>query len=192
MGFEINRILIEHCAPVLLRRKPAALFTLPSLQCLSCLKEAVSNALNIKVLRKSRSGILIMVYDYALLESLLLKNENIRDSLALFGYGQYVSIDNYLSHLKNKLSENSGFPHEIGLFLGYPPEDVFAFIRNKGQDYKYCGIWKVYENEEYSRKCFDEYKHCRECLRRHLSSGGTVENFKTAYKIKNIGGNVYE
>lgn len=36
------------------------------------------------------------------------------------------------------------FPHEIGFFFGYPAEDVFAFIREKGHNYKLVGDWKVY------------------------------------------------
>ncbi|MDR2426115.1 MAG: DUF3793 family protein [Endomicrobium sp.] len=189
---EINKVLIEYCAPVLLRRKPAALFTLPSKQYLSLLKQTIKNALNIKVLRIYQKGILVMIYDYILLESLLLKNESIHDALLLFGYSSYTDIDDYLCHLKNKFQNGSIFPHEIGLFLGYPPEDVFAFIHNKGQAYKYCGIWKVYSDEEYSRKCFEEYKYCAECLRKHLSNGGRIENFKTIYGIQKTGGSIYE
>ena len=36
------------------------------------------------------------------------------------------------------------FPHEIGIFLGYPLADVAGFIRNKGRNCKCIGTWKVY------------------------------------------------
>lgn len=54
------------------------------------------------------------------------------------------------------------FPHEIGFFLEYPPEDVKAFIRNKGQNYLLSGYWKVYENAEQARLLFDRYDKARE------------------------------
>ena len=35
-----------------------------------------------------------------------------------------------------------GFPHEIGLVLGYPPVDVEGFIKKEGRDFLYSGYWK--------------------------------------------------
>ncbi len=42
------------------------------------------------------------------------------------------------------------FPHEIGLFLGYPPEDVCGYIRNKGKCQKCTGHWQVYGDENFA------------------------------------------
>lgn len=38
------------------------------------------------------------------------------------------------------------FPHEMGLLLGYPIEDVVGFMEHSGKEYLYSGYWKVYEN----------------------------------------------
>jgi hypothetical protein len=43
------------------------------------------------------------------------------------------------------------FPHEIGLFLGYPPEDVRAFIENDGKNYACRTHWKVYHEPDAAR-----------------------------------------
>lgn len=59
-----------------------------------------------------------------------------------------------LSHLKKRLSQSEAFPHEIGLFLGYPLEDVIGFCRHKGEGCKLCGYWKVYGDVESARKSF--------------------------------------
>ena len=56
------------------------------------------------------------------------------------------------------------FPHEIGLFLGYPPEDVEGFRLHRGRDYKLCGCWKVYSDVEGARQCFRRYDRCRAAL----------------------------
>jgi hypothetical protein len=45
----------------------------------------------------------------------------------------------------------SEFPHEIGIFLGYPPEDVAAFIENDGKNYACRTHWKVYFEPDAAR-----------------------------------------
>ena len=37
------------------------------------------------------------------------------------------------------MEEKGAFPHEIGLLLGYPVEDVLGFIRYQGKNYLYTG-----------------------------------------------------
>ena len=46
-----------------------------------------------------------------------------------------------------KGDESGEFPHEVGLFLSYPPEDVKGFIAHRANDFKCAGLWKVYGNE---------------------------------------------
>lgn len=182
----VNRTLINYCAPVLLGRKPAALFTLASMECLSCLKKETKDILTIKVLRKRKNSVLVMVYKPQLLETLILTDEKVRNAFSKLGYPLSYSAVSYLSFLEYRFFESKDFPHEIGLFLGYPPEDVLGFINNGGMEYKYCGTWKVYGDEKQSKMRFDEYKYCGECLRVHLENGGTAKNFNL--KNKNTGG----
>ena len=59
----------------------------------------------------------------------------------------------------------------MGLFLGYPPEDVAAFCRHRGRDFKVCGCWKVYCDVEGALRCFRRYRRCREALCRRLEEG---------------------
>ena len=46
--------------------------------------------------------------------------------------------------LVRRLNRGKDFPHEIGLFLGYPAEDVSGFIRHGARCAKCVGTWKVY------------------------------------------------
>ena len=62
--------------------------------------------------------------------------------------------------LIRRLRENDEFPHEIGLFLSYPPEDVRGFIENKACRFKCAGLWKVYGDEERAKELFRQYKRC--------------------------------
>ena len=65
----------------------------------------------------------------------------------------------------------SDFPHEIGIFLGYPTEDVEGFIAHKGEHYKLCGSWKVYGDPERAQRSFRNYERCRKFLCNKLNQG---------------------
>ena len=73
----------------------------------------------------------------------------------------------YQKYMKEHLS----FPHELGLLLGYPVEDVLGFIRNEGRNYLYCGYWKVYGDVDAARITFDRYNQAKEDAIRLISSG---------------------
>ena len=61
-----------------------------------------------------------------------LKREKTRRMLKAEGY-DYSSVEEAVKILQNKLQMYETFPHEIGLFLGYPEEDVQGFIENQGK-----------------------------------------------------------
>ena len=54
----------------------------------------------------------------------------------------------YANRQTFKGDESGEFPHEVGLFLSYPPEDVKGFIDHRASGFKCAGLWKVYGNEE--------------------------------------------
>lgn len=66
------------------------------------------------------------------------------------------------------------FPHEIGLFLGYQPEDVEGFRRHRGRSCKLCGYWKVYSDMERAQRLFRRYDRCREGLCARLAGGASL------------------
>ena len=63
------------------------------------------------------------------------------------------------------------FPHEMGLLLGYPPEDVEGFILQNGRNALCSGYWKVYENAESKRRTFHIFECAEERLIQFLSNG---------------------
>ena len=75
-----------------------------------------------------------------------------------------------LAHLRRRLLE-SGFPHEIGLFLGYPPADVAGFLKNDGKDCKLCGFWKVYDDVDGAVRQFVAFRRCRDALFSRVTGG---------------------
>ena len=88
--------------------------------------------------------------------------------------------DDALGHLKRRLLEKENFPHEIGLFLGYPLRDVIGFIRNEGKNCKCADCWKVYGDEREAKKIFEAFRKCREVYLRLWKEGRSVSNLTVA------------
>ena len=71
-----------------------------------------------------------------------------------------------LAHLIARLRAEGEFPHEVGLFLGYPPADVDGFMHRK-DSYKLCGLWKVYDDVEGAIRQFARCGRHEAYLRRY-------------------------
>lgn len=80
--------------------------------------------------------------------------------------------------LAKRIERGAEFPHEIGLFLGYPPEDVSGFIY--GKKCKMTGAWKVYGDEVSAERMFARYKKCSRIYGELYSSGHSVERLTVA------------
>ncbi len=92
-----------------------------------------------------------------------LSKEASRKLLKECGYGDSAPLS-CIRCLIGRLSSGKDFPHEIGLFLGYPPEDVEGFMHRR-DEYLYCGLWKVYDHLDQAMECFDR---CTRCTREYL------------------------
>lgn len=79
-----------------------------------------------------------------------------------------------------RLREQGEFPHEIGLFLSYPPEDVRGFIESPVCGFKCVGCWKVYGDAREARKTFGRYRRCTEICCARFAQGTTLERLAVA------------
>ena len=79
-----------------------------------------------------------------------------------------------LTRLIARLRTEADFPHEIGLFLGYPPADVDGFMHRK-EECKLCGLWKVYDDAESALRQFARCRRCTEVYLDCLSRGFSLE-----------------
>ena len=90
-----------------------------------------------------------------------------RSIFLLFRSEEFVFQDMLLEVQKRYhayIKYGAEFPHEIGILLGYPKEDVRGFIENKGENYLYSGYWKVYADVEEKKLLFDAYESAKEGL----------------------------
>ncbi len=76
--------------------------------------------------------------------------------------------------------ERGDFPHEIGLFLSYLPEDVLGFICNGACNHKCVGCWKVYGDEQAARSIFEKYEMCSKIYSRQWQQGKSIEQLTVA------------
>lgn len=108
-----------------------------------------------------------------------LNEAKIRQQLLRYGYRD-LSCNEILKKLKKSyvgyMRNQNKFPHELGIFLGYPIEDVEGFIENKGGNYLYAGYWKVYKDVEEKKLLFDAYESAKEGLLLLVSHGYSVRS----------------
>lgn len=96
-----------------------------------------------------------------------LQKKDVRQILSQLGYKDLSAtrvIGTFQKRYEFCMQHGKRFPHEIGLLLGYPIEDVKGFMINKGKNYLYAGYWKVYENVEEKKLLFDAYESAKEGL----------------------------
>lgn len=171
-----EKTIISQCAPTLAGIKTGSLFS-TSAACPKTLCRELSawnhifsaKGISFRVLKIKKGRALIYLYRRSALKRDLEKTE-IRELLAPYGYHSF-SIEDVLRRLAARFAESNEFPHEIGLFLGYPPADVKGFIENKGENPKCTGLWKVYTDENHAQTMFRKYKRCTDIYSRKHSEG---------------------
>ena len=177
----LENFLIDCCAPTLASLKSGSLFNCrhdndcPALE--KCVQEWNSEfaalGIRMQILRMTDHSALIYVYrETSLAKSL--SDPEIQSFLEGYGYSaccfcdgcslnerMQCGIEGCLEHLRDRISECGGdFPHEIGVFLDYPLDDVRGFIENSGRNCKMVGAWKVYGDEDQARKRFARFTKC--------------------------------
>ena len=110
--------------------------------------------------------------------------EDLKDSVArqVLAQAGYPSCDcgACIRNLIRRFRENGDFPHEIGLFLSYPPEDVKGFIDNHAENYKRMGLWKVYGDEAKAECLFRKFTRCTEDYTRLWQKGRSLAELSVA------------
>jgi len=173
----LDKMLIEHCSPTLGGLKTAGLFSYPyssggelDFAVSAWNSELNSKGVSLYILCRRKERALVYVCRDSMLEDDL-QNTGVQEFLKGYGYrgfGSSCCIEN----LQERLRSSSDFPHEIGLFLGYPLEDVKGFIENAGQNCKCTGYWKVYCNECETVKLFMKYKKCKDIYTKLFENRG--------------------
>lgn len=179
-----NEILIRSCAPTMACLKTGNMFN-----CAFDSREQMSVELRHLNRRLGRKGLRILPLRWRSGRALLylyrpkLLERDLRDPLAraLLSECGYAcdTVGACLARLIARLRTEEDFPHEIGLFLGYPPADVDGFMHRK-EECKLSGIWKVYDDVESAVRQFARCRHCTEVYLNCLARGFSLDRLAVA------------
>ena len=180
-----DELLVQYGSPTLAGIKTGNLFTCPYTDRDRMMRELrrlnrqlVPRGLRILPLRYSSERVLVYLYRPDRLEKDLHQKEAV-ELLEEAGYRHenatqcVIELIRRLNRQK-KAGEKDDFPHEIGLFLSYPPEDVRGFIAhsaNRSAGCKLVGTWRVYGDADSARRIFEQYQKCTESYCRQWSNG---------------------
>lgn len=177
--------VVRQCAPTLAGIKTGSLFPCPyqSRQALMSEIRALNRRLSPKGLillpvRYLNGKVLLYLYRPSNLRQDL-KNRLAAQVLEQAGYSCSKS-EQCVVRLIRRLKENEDFPHEIGLFLSYPPEDVKGFIDNRACNFKCSGLWKVYGDEARAQAMFARFRKCTEIYCKLWQEGSSIEQLAVA------------
>ena len=86
------------------------------------------------------------------------------------GYPKLSEVDTVLDEMAQRISGDS-FPHEIGIFLGYPLKDVAAFMGLASIPFSCQGPWKIFGNPRDSLLLAERFRCCRLAMAERLATG---------------------
>ncbi len=175
----MERVIAYHCAPALAGIKPSNIVSVYKNKIENIEAELIKlNAelnkkdIYLEALCECEKKVLVMVYRKKVLEKTLC-DEEVKRFLLNMGYPEKGDVSDYLEILKKHLKREE-FSHEIGAFLGYPINDVYAFMHHKDEGCLLCGEWKVYENADKAEKLFHRFDTCRRAVSRKIEDGKTL------------------
>ena len=179
-----NEILVRCCAPTMACLKTGSMFN-----CAFASRGQMTDELRRLNRRLGRKGLRILPLKWRDGMALLylyrpkLLERDLGDPLAraLLSECGYApgSAGACLTRLIARLRTGTGFPHEVGLFLGYPPADVDGFMHRK-EAFKLCGLWKVYDDVESALRQFARCRRCTEVYLNCLSRGFSLDRLAVA------------
>lgn len=175
-GKDIEMQIAFHCAPLIAGLKLSNLLMLKRMDLdrgTGILKRA---GISYFVVAVSNEKAAVLLFDRHGLENYL-REKKVRQIFQRLGYQDYVIgkiLYVFRQRYEGYLLQNKEFPHEMGLLLGYPVEDVEGFIRNAGENCLYIGYWKVYGNLSEKKALFQQFEEARDVLMGFLSEGITI------------------
>ena len=186
---DFEKDLLTFASPALLGRKQANLISF-SIDCLTDYRKEIDRykkelaplGISVEYLYCLQNRVYLLVYRKDMMLQYL-RQPAVKEFLIKEGYpaniGEEESLYQTLCILRKHIIQGAEFPHEVGFFFGYPPEDVFSFIREKGQNYKLVGDWKVYGDGKAALRTFRSYAKCRKRLMEQATAGADIVSLLT-------------
>ena len=176
--------LLEILGPVILGSKPCEIINISSkdINGREKIKDIKSffkgcSKISYELINLSDDSIRVLFINKEALDNVLI-NKKCLSFLRFLGYPKEYKIDMYIQKLIEKL-KSKDFPHEIGIFLGYPLKDVVGFMGYGKYKLSKINYWNIYGDTEISDKVYNKFLEHREKMRTIIEFN-TLENIRAA------------
>ena len=157
----IKRIL-EMLGAVILGSKPAEIINVPGSKedkkiKLSKIEAFFSNCSRItyRIITTHDGGKRVLFINEKSMEKVLV-NKRCINFLKFVGYSSDYELNDYMDELVFRL-QSEEFPHEIGVFLGYPLKDVLGFMGYGKNELVEVKNWRIYGDKEISYEVYNNF-----------------------------------
>ena len=157
----IKRIL-EMLGAVILGSKPAEIINVPGSKedkkiKLSKIEAFFSNCSRItyRIITTHDGGKRVLFINEKSMEKVLV-NKRCINFLKFVGYPADYELNDYMDELVFRL-QSEEFPHEIGVFLGYPLKDVLGFMGYGKNELVEVRNWRIYGDKEISYEVYNNF-----------------------------------
>lgn len=174
---KIENQFVFQCAPLIAGLKMSNLFIIRKKYLRRLCELLQRSKIRCRVLYVDEDRLTVLLYHPQML-IVYLRGKRARNLLLKEGYEQFdleFVLLKFTCRYRQYRRGTQSFPHELGLLLGYPLEDVEGFIQNDGKNCLYTGYWKVYANVPAKRQLFRRYECAREELMEQMNQGVKVE-----------------
>jgi len=127
------------------------------------------SGLKVRELADRGDSVLLLLYSPEALRELLAQ-KSVAVILGKAGYGEPADPQRTLDELEKRVA-GEGFPHEIGVFLGYPLKDVVGFMGWARLSFTCQGPWKIFGDPSPSLQLAQAHRECRCQMSLQLASG---------------------
>lgn len=172
------------CAPLLTGIKISNLFIVATGNAKHVFQRFQGTSIAMCVLCKTKKKTVFFLYRPDELEDYV-RSPKVQELLEYLGYESLrlnVLLKECSRRYQKYVADETGFPHELGLLLGYPVDDVIGFIENQGKNPLYTGYWKVYSNLREALNLFEKYNQAQETVVRMITCGIDVQNILKIYQ----------
>lgn len=170
----IKRIL-EMLGAVILGSKPAEIINVPGSKedkkiKLSKIEAFFSNCSRItyRIITTHDGGKRVLFINEKSMEKVLV-NKRCINFLKFVGYPSDYELNDYMDELVFRL-QSEEFPHEIGVFLGYPLKDVLGFMGYGKNELVEVRNWRIYGDKEISYEVYNNFMRDKAIMKEMIES----------------------
>lgn len=176
---DLSAQLVFQCAPLFAGLKVSNLLKIREENLIRAIQILKNLGYHVKVLLTRDGKVSMLVYDLTKLSQYLCRSD-VRELLRTFGYQAFSFrqlMESFVERYRQYGEGEIEYPHETGLFLGYPAADVEGFVKNQGKNFLHSGYWKVYRDAQSMKALFAQFEEAKRGMLFQLARGRELTEF---------------